>query len=117
MHELSLCDAIVDRVLDHAGGRPVRTVRLRIGHLRQVVPDSLHFYWDLRTDGGDDGPLAGTRLEIEFVAAVVRCRDCGARTTLDDPILLCGSCDRADVELVAGEEFLIDSIDLAAATQ
>lgn len=112
VHELSLCDAIVEAVTRHAGGRPVRSVHLRIGHLRQVVPESLEFYWDMRTDSTE---LAGCRLMVEHVAAVIRCRDCGQQTTLTEPIRLCGACDRADVELLCGDEFLIDSINVSDA--
>ena len=113
MHELSLCSAIVDTVNDRASGRPVRRVRIRVGHYRQVVPDTMRFCWEMVTDGT---PLSPCELEIEEVPAVVSCRSCGARTTLPDPILLCAECDGADVELVAGDELLIESIDVAAMT-
>jgi hydrogenase nickel incorporation protein HypA/HybF len=40
VHELSLCEAIAGVVKPHAGGRHVDVVRVRIGALRQVVPES-----------------------------------------------------------------------------
>lgn len=114
MHELSLCSAIATSVDEHAGGRTVTSVRLRIGHFRQVVPDTLAFCWGLHTDGG---PLAGSTLEIEEVPAVITCATCGAVTTLVHPILVCGSCGGRDVALTSGEEFLIDSIEVAGPTR
>ncbi len=45
MHELSLSSAIVNTVAKHAGGRTVTVVNLRVGRLRQVVPDTLDFYF------------------------------------------------------------------------
>jgi hydrogenase nickel incorporation protein HypA/HybF len=57
--------------------------------------------------------LAGCELVIDHVPAVVHCQSCGTDTTLDWPILLCGSCDGTDVTLISGEEFLIVSIDRA----
>ena len=45
VHELSLASAVVDTVERHADGRRVTAVTLRSGHLRQVVPDSLEFYF------------------------------------------------------------------------
>jgi hydrogenase nickel incorporation protein HypA/HybF len=110
MHELALCQAIVDTVVPYAGGRRVARVEVRIGHLRQVVPDSLRFSWELLTDGGH---LAGCELVIDHVPAVVLCQTCGARTTLDLPILLCRTCESSDVTLETGEEFMIVSIDRA----
>ncbi len=47
MHELSISQAIVDTALRHAGGRKVTVVDVRIGRLRQVVPDSLAFYFEI----------------------------------------------------------------------
>lgn len=111
MHELSLCRAIASTATDHAGGRPVTTIRLRIGHFRQVVPDTLRYCWQLHTRGTD---LEACRLEVDYVAATVSCPDCGESTTLDQPALTCGTCDGRNVDLVSGEEFLIESIDLGS---
>jgi hydrogenase nickel incorporation protein HypA/HybF len=110
MHELSLCQAVIDTVDGHAKGRNVRRVTVRIGHLRQVVPDSLQFSWEILVDGT---PLAGCELEIDHVPAVVVCAMCAERTTLDLPVLMCGSCGSFEVRLISGEEFLIVAMDVA----
>ncbi len=112
MHELALGQAIADAVVQHADGRPVERVLVRIGHLRQVVPDSLQFSWELLVDGTE---LDGCALEIEHVPAVVACRTCGAETTLDLPVMACAGCGGLDVELRSGEEFLIVAIDVTQA--
>jgi len=112
VHELSLCDAIVGKAAKHAGGRTVKQVTVRIGHLRQVVPDALQFSWEVVTDSTD---LKGAELVIEQVPAVVECTECGERTTLDLPILACGSCQSFEVKLISGEEFLVVSMELAEA--
>ena len=112
MHELSLCGAIIDTVEEHAGGRPVRCVRLRIGHFRQVVPEAMGHAWALRTSGST---LDGSVLEIDHVAPVIDCRACGASTTLDQPRLRCGACGGREVTLVSGDEFLVESIDVEPA--
>lgn len=110
MHELALGQAIADTVTRRADGRDVRQVTVRIGHLRQVVPDALQFAWEMLTEGSD---LAGCRLAIEHVPAVIVCRACGDTRTLDLPILMCSTCETTDVELVSGEEFLIATMDVA----
>jgi hydrogenase nickel incorporation protein HypA/HybF len=110
VHEMSLCQAIADTVSAQADGASVRQVNVRIGYLRQVVPESLLFSWEVLTM---DTPLAGCTLDVEHVPAVVVCAGCGARTTLDLPVLACSSCASHDVELVSGEEFLIVSMDVA----
>ena len=108
MHELALSQAIADTVIRHADGRRVGRVEVRIGHLRQVVPDSLQFSWELLTCDTD---LAGCELVIEHVPAVIVCGACAQPTQLELPIFVCGNCESTDVTLVSGEEFLIASID------
>ncbi|MGI9052650.1 MAG: hydrogenase maturation nickel metallochaperone HypA [Ilumatobacteraceae bacterium] len=110
MHELAVGQAIIDTVERRAGDRPVRRVIVRIGHLRQVVPDSLQFSWQLLVDGTD---LEGCELAIEHVPAVVECTTCGAQTTLQLPVLACAACGSFDVELRSGEEFMIVGMDIA----
>jgi hydrogenase nickel incorporation protein HypA/HybF len=112
VHELSLCEAIAGSVSRHADGRPVARVNVRIGHLRQVVPDTLTFCWGVLVDGTD---LAGSALEVEQVPATLRCNECGTVTTLDLPILMCEACQTTDVTLLTGEELTIMSLDLAEA--
>ena len=53
MHELSVAEAIAGAVNRHADGRPVTSVLVRIGHLRQVVPDALTFSWQMITTGSE----------------------------------------------------------------
>lgn len=112
MHELSLCDAIIGKALQHADGRPVTQVTVRVGYLRQVVPDALQFGWQMLTESRGMGDA---ELVIEQVPAVVVCTVCGAETNLTMPILMCGTCDSFEVKLLSGEELLVVSMDLAAA--
>jgi hydrogenase nickel incorporation protein HypA/HybF len=114
MHELSICSAIANAAAKHAEGRPVSQVTVQIGHLRQVVPDALQFSWEVvATTTADE--LTEAHLIVEEVPAVVDCPDCGSRTTLDMPILACGTCGSFDVKLLSGEELRVVSIDLVDA--
>ena len=110
MHELSLCEAIAATVVKHAGDRTAAGVVVRIGYLRQVVPDALAFCWTMLTEGTD---LDGCGLEIEQVPAVIGCAGCGAQTTLDVPLMICSACEGDDVTLLSGEEFQVVSLDLS----
>jgi hydrogenase nickel incorporation protein HypA/HybF len=112
VHELSLCEAIAATVSRHAGDREATGVVVRIGHLRQVVPDALSFCWTMLTEGSD---LEHCTLEIEQVPAVVRCSACDAEAVLDVPLMLCPGCSSDDVTLLSGEEFLVVAVDLVEA--
>ncbi len=109
MHELSLAEAVVEVACRHAAGRRVRTVECKVGHLRQVVPSALQFAFELLSDGT---VLEGARLAIEQVPARGWCRGCGVVTTMDRFPIQCSGCQSLDLEIVAGEELLVDALEL-----
>ena len=109
MHELSIAESVVDIASRHAGGRRVYSVELKVGALRQVVPSALEFAFELLTNGTE---LEGAELLIEEVPARGRCRACGAETTMWSFPLQCGSCGGLDLSLLAGEELLVDALEM-----
>ena len=109
MHELAIAESVVDTVTQRLPGAEVTCVRLEIGALSGVVPDSIRFCFDLATEGT---PLAGAALEITEPPARCRCRACGAEFQPDTPIVLC-PCGSADVAVLAGEELKILSVQVA----
>jgi hydrogenase nickel incorporation protein HypA/HybF len=109
MHELSIAEAVVKVALRHARGRQVYKVELRVGHLRQVVPASLQFAFELLTS---ETSLEGAELMIHEVPARGLCRACGIETTMAHFPLQCSRCGGLDLELLAGEELLVDALEL-----
>jgi hydrogenase nickel incorporation protein HypA/HybF len=109
VHELSIAEAVVRIASRHAEGRRVHRVELRVGHLRQVVPSALEFAFGLVAEST---PVEGAELAIEHVPAEGVCRSCGTRTVIEEFPLACSRCGRPDLELVAGEELDVDSLEL-----
>jgi hydrogenase nickel incorporation protein HypA/HybF len=109
MHELSVSSAVLESVLRHAEGRRVTSVRLQVGHLRQVVPDSLDFYWGIVTR---DSLAEGAVLEQVAIPARLECRACEAEWSIEMPIFRCPGCGGADVTVAAGDELLVESIEV-----
>jgi hydrogenase nickel incorporation protein HypA/HybF len=108
VHELSLASAVIDTVERHAAGRRVTAVYLQVGHLRQVVPDSLAFYFVHVARGT---VAEGARLEQELIAARLRC-GCGHEWALNGIDFRCAACGAADATVLSGDEFLVESIDV-----
>jgi hydrogenase nickel incorporation protein HypA/HybF len=111
MHELSVSSAVLDTVLKHAAGRRVTVVSLRIGHLRQVVPDSLAFYFELVSR---ETVCEGARLEQEVVPARLRCEGCGSDWDPEDAWFRCTGCGGPG-EVLAGNELEVESIEVEEA--
>ena len=109
MHELSVSAAVVGTAVRHATGRPVTVVRLRVGALRQVVPDSLDFYFGIVSR---DTVCEGARLEQELMEARLRCCDCETEWIVDVPAFRCPSCGGATVDVITGNELEVESIEV-----
>ena len=66
------------------------------------------FCFDVATAGT---ALEGARLEIEETPGRIACRTCGLEQELPDALLLC-ACGSADVEVVAGDDLRVVSVEL-----
>jgi hydrogenase nickel incorporation protein HypA/HybF len=82
---------------------------MRVGRLRQVVPSSLRFGFEIVAR---DTACAGAALELADVPLRLRCRGCGGEWEPELPSFRCPRCDGGDVEVLAGEELEIDYIDV-----
>ena len=112
MHELSIADSVVRVAVRQADGRRVTKVQMKVGYLRQVVPSSLAFGFGLLAEGT---PVEGAELEIEQVPAEGRCHGCGVESRFGSLPLQCGGCGGFDVEILKGEELLVESLELEEA--
>lgn len=128
MHELSISSAILDTALRHAKGRKVSAVAVRVGSLRQVVPDSLAFYFEIVAR---DTLCERATLEIDHVPALMWCEACGqewdpAPPPLASheqeplpvggpvlPVFRCPACEAAGAQVVHGDELEVESIEVS----
>ncbi|HYJ00032.1 MAG TPA: hydrogenase maturation nickel metallochaperone HypA [Thermoleophilaceae bacterium] len=109
MHELSIAQALIEIVDRHAGGRRVTRVEVKVGRLRQVVPDALDFAFELVSQGT---PVEGAELVLEDVPAAGTCASCGSDTPLPELPLACRRCGSFDVELTQGEELRVEALEI-----
>ncbi len=109
MHELSLSSAIVNTATKHADGRRVVTVNLRVGRLRQVVPDTLQFYFEFVAR---DTMCEGAELVQEVIEARLHCRGCEHAWEIEIPAFRCPRCGGAEVDIASGDEFEVESIEV-----
>lgn len=112
MHELSIAQSILDTVLKekHERGLPrVDQVAVQVGALSGVLPDSLQFCFEaIRIDT----ELQTCELTIETVPITVECRECYARTTVEDFLFICPKCASVHVDVVAGYELDISYLEV-----
>lgn len=114
MHEMGIAMQIVEiatsAIPDKLADVRVERINLKLGKLSSVVPESLNFCLEVVTR---DTPLAGAKIHIEEIPVVAKCRDCGFEWTLSKPIFTCQMCESACVDIIAGRELEITSIEVA----
>jgi hydrogenase nickel incorporation protein HypA/HybF len=109
MHELALADAIVAIASRNASDGRVTRVEVKVGRLRQVVPDALVFAFELVASGT---AVEGAELVLEEVPARVACRACGTQSEAHSFPLTCDRCGELEVEVVGGDELFVDALEI-----
>ena len=112
MHETSLVEALMDTLLDmqrRQGWSGVSRVTLKVGKLRQVVPEAMVFCFEVASKGTS---VEGASLEIEEAPLVSRCTRCGEEWSDSESLGLCPFCGSVDVEVVQGMELLLESVEV-----
>ncbi len=89
-------------------------MRVRVGALRQVVPEALAFSFELAALGT---AAEGAALELELVGATGRCRACAETGELPGFLLACPRCGGFDIEILEGEELVVDTLELERADE
>jgi hydrogenase nickel incorporation protein HypA/HybF len=111
VHELGLCQAIVDRVEQRAGDRPVARVRVRVGRLHHVHPEAFDQSFSIAAAGGVAQDAVA---ELVLVPVRAHCRSCGEDTEGDELVTACRSCGSVEVDVVGGDELLLESLEFRA---
>lgn len=113
MHEVAIVQSLLDNVAEElreaeVHGR-VTSLRLSIGRLSGVYPDSVRFAFDLLAPGS---VAEGAALEIEDVPARCVCSDCGRATEIERLVGACPACQSGRIQFEGGRELTLDSIEV-----
>jgi hydrogenase nickel incorporation protein HypA/HybF len=112
MHELAVCQSLMDQVeqiAERERAERVLTLVLRIGPLSGVEPDLLVDAFPIAAAGtvAEDAELRIERLPIR-----VHCSRCGADSDASANCLVCAACGDYRTQLLSGDEMLLASVEL-----
>jgi hydrogenase nickel incorporation protein HypA/HybF len=113
MHELTLIKNVLDIVLQVSrdnGGRKVEGVHLKIGTLRQVVPEFLQFAFEAVVTGTE---AEGATLTWSLVPLRVHCHQCEEEFDAEQLDWRCTYCGATGGQIVRGDELIVDTVELA----
>ncbi len=112
MHELAVTESILKIALRHAEAAKAERItelHLVVGQLASIVDESVQFYWDIISK---DTLAEGAELIFRRVPAELACLSCNTRYAPSKEALACPNCGSAAVQVVAGEEFYLEAIDV-----
>lgn len=112
MHEMSLCEGILQVLEDQAevqDYRRVKTVWLEVGALAGVEIPALAFSYEVVCRGS----LAeGSRLEISAVPATAWCLPCAESVRVEARYDPCPKCGGHQLQVTAGDELRIKELEV-----
>ncbi len=113
MHELAITESLLEITLKHAetaNAKKVNQLNIVIGQMSSVVDESVQFYWDFVAQ---NTIAEGATLNFERIPAKFLCHNCQAEFTLNGhPDFICPQCECGQLQVIGGEEFRLDSIDV-----
>jgi len=112
VHELSVTQGMLDIALEKAKetqASRITRINLVIGEISSIVDDCVQFYFDFLSR---DSIASGATLSFTRIPMKVRCRNCKLSFSPNKSLWSCPQCGEWSVEIIAGNEFYIDSIEV-----
>jgi len=112
MHEMAIAQGILDIVLKTAAendATKVTGIKLLIGQMTQIQPESLQFGFEALSIGSI---AEGANLEIKIVPLVGQCNSCRQEFSIERYCFVCPHCNSTSVHLVSGRELTVEYLEV-----
>ncbi len=112
MHEMSLCESIIQIVEEQAvvqGFSKVKTVCLEIGQLSGIEPEAMLFSFDVVTRGTC---AENAKLKIIKIDALAWCLQCAKTVKIQQRFDGCPDCGSYQLQVSGGDELKIRELEV-----
>jgi hydrogenase nickel incorporation protein HypA/HybF len=112
MHELALCESVLDIIESEAKKQHfarVKTVWLEIGALSCVEPEAMQFCFDVVMK---KTLVEGASLQINLMPGVAWCRHCQKAVPISQRFEPCPDCGHYQLSIVSGDEMRIKQLEV-----
>jgi hydrogenase nickel incorporation protein HypA/HybF len=112
MHEMSICQALLNQVQTIAhenNSHKIESITVKIGLLSGIEPELLANAFSIAKLGT---VAESAILNLESSPIKVRCLDCQAESEVDLNKLLCSQCGSWHTKLISGDELLLMRVEL-----
>jgi hydrogenase nickel incorporation protein HypA/HybF len=99
----SLIHILQEEMLKH-GAKTLRSVRLSVGELTAIVPESLSFCFEIIVQGT---PLEGAKLLMDRIPLKGYCPQCDETFDIKEFVFVCPTCANTAIETIEGQELSI----------
>jgi hydrogenase nickel incorporation protein HypA/HybF len=108
MHELAIAESIIDALKEQVKGK-ITSIKLRIGEMSGVVPESLRFSFQIASEGT---AAEGATLDIEHVPLTAMCNNCLETFRIQNYCFECSGCGRSNFKVISGRELMIEEVEV-----
>ena len=113
MHEMSIMASlfqILQEKAEEQNAKRIISITIQVGALSGVEPDLLTFAFD---SFAKDTLAEGAQFKVNKTPVKGRCRICGNETfEFDRFILSCPECQGVDIEVMGGDELLVEQMEV-----
>jgi hydrogenase nickel incorporation protein HypA/HybF len=112
MHEQSIVESLLNLALEHAEkaeATRLAGINIVVGELSGVLDEAMEFYFGFLSRGTI---AENAKLNFNHVPIKLRCRNCGNIFLPENMIFKCPECSEQQVDIVAGRELYIESIEV-----
>ncbi|MGZ4049013.1 MAG: hydrogenase maturation nickel metallochaperone HypA/HybF [Bacteroidia bacterium] len=110
MHELSICQSILNTIedkFDNKGMENIREIHLKVGMLACIEPETLKNVFQFIKA---DTPFQNSELFVEVIDISAECKNCGNTFKVEKYIFVCPLCGEPASNITEGRELLISKI-------
>ncbi len=107
MHEMSIAQSLIDIIKEEMhkhNAKVLKSVRLDIGQLSAIVPESLSFCFEVMTSGTE---LEGAELIMKIIPLKGTCKECSREFEIKEYAFECSHCSSPNIDTIAGRELSI----------
>ena len=107
MHEMSIAQSLIEVIREEMirhDVKALKSVRLNVGQMSAIVPESLSFCFEVITSGTE---LEGARLIMDVIPLKGLCDDCENEFEIKDYAFVCPSCDSTKIKTIAGQDLSV----------
>jgi hydrogenase nickel incorporation protein HypA/HybF len=109
MHEVSITQNLIEIINENLPDENSKLlkVRLEIGELSGVIPESIEFSYDILIK---NTRLENSVIEIERIPVRVQCENCKNEFNVENLMFICPECNSGDVKILKGNELQIKDL-------